>query len=181
MIGCEKFICDFASDASKLKEWARCALLVVLAHPVRNKFEVDKDLLEVINGIEIWNQQYEGKHAPRTRSVKLYNELVLKKLGLLRTGGLDLHRREHFGSPQTEVDAAALSGLAIVAALKLGSFTFGPQNIPAQGDWEMSELDKRNSFLSVLVVNLGKKVNAALAVCGLKLPHSVAKAVRSKI
>ena len=105
-IGATEFTSQFA-DKETLKVWREKTSLVVLAHPVRNKFIIDEVMEGCIDGVEIWNQQYEGKVMARPRSMKLLRELRNKK-SLIATGGLDLHRVEHMGSPITEIEASEL-------------------------------------------------------------------------
>lgn len=82
---------------------------MVLAHPVRNQFEISEHLLGEINGLEVWNQQYEGKRAPRTRSLTLFETLRKQKPTLVATGGIDFHRASHFGAPFITINIPTLT------------------------------------------------------------------------
>ena len=75
MIGCREFFKNYAPDINTLREWTRHAPFVVLAHPVRNDFGVDTLLLNELDAVEVWNQQYEGKRVPRTKSLALFESL----------------------------------------------------------------------------------------------------------
>ena len=76
LVGCEVFLAQFA-NAEVLTTWSSKSALTILAHPVRNRFKVDATIESVIDGIEIWNQQYEGKYVPRVRSCQLLSRLSL--------------------------------------------------------------------------------------------------------
>ena len=180
-VGTTEFVCQFA-DAITLKEWREKASLVVLAHPVRNNFIVDEILEAQIDGVEIWNQQYEGKVTARPRSMQLLRTLRKRK-PLIATGGLDLHRKEHFGSPALFVTAAALSETSILSAIKDGLFSIGnvTTKIEAKADWAPSAAEKRKSFFAILTIESGKKVNAILANLGVSLPKSLKRAIRSRV
>lgn len=182
MLGCEMFVSSFA-DAHELRAWSFNCSLTLLAHPVRNKFRVDGDLLSVLDGVEIWNQQYEGKRVPRTESVSLLASLRQDKPGLLATGGIDFHREEHFGAPQTTMELEALTEENIIAALKAGEYTFGHDTltIDAKESWTPALGQRLSSRSSIVVINGGKFVNKTLASLGLSLPKSLKRLIRTRV
>ena len=184
LVGTEVFLGQFA-DGEMLKTWSKASSLTVLAHPVRNTFIVDDVMEQVLDGVEIWNQQYEGKLVPRQRSVRLLKSLQKKNQSLLATGGLDFHRKEHFGSPLYTIDISNLTADAILSALKKGEYSFGREgvSVSSTGFWkgDTAFKSKLQSALSIIVIVLGKKTNALLAVCGIKLPKSLKQIIRSRV
>jgi hypothetical protein len=184
LVGTEVFLGQYA-DGEMLKTWSKASALTILAHPVRNAFVVDATMEEVIDGIEIWNQQYEGKLVPRQRSVRLLKALQKKNQGLLATGGLDFHRKEHFGSPLYTIDIQNLTAEAILSALKNGEYSFGRDgvSVSSTGLFKGDNTFKRKfqSVLSIAIIVLGKKTNALLAPCGIKLPKSLKQLIRSRV
>jgi predicted metal-dependent phosphoesterase TrpH len=181
-IGAEDFVCQEATTKVELAAWRQVAPLVVLAHPVRNAFVVDGALLSVLDGIEIWNQQYEGKGAPRTKSVALLNALRRQK-PLLATGGIDLHRVEHLGSPYITLEIDTLSEREIVSALSAGQCSFGSarHNIKATEVWQPSLVTQLESYVSCAVISVGKAVNRTLAARGIRLPKGLVRSIRGRV
>ena len=183
-LGTDTFICQFA-DENSLQLWREVTPLVVLAHPVRNHFKIDQTLEEVIDGVEIWNQQYEGKHAPRFRSLSFYKALQQKNPSLIATGGLDLHRVDHLGSPTVVLDTEELSEASILLALKNGLFLVESRNlsVTARAEWQVG--NKRlawwRSGISIIIINLGKFVNATLARLGWRLPKLLTQVIRARV
>ena len=92
LLGTEAFLGQVA-DEHMLAQWAGRSALTILAHPVRNRFVVDQTLRSAIDGVEIWNQQYDGKLVPRPHSAQLLRSLQEQNEGLFALGGLDFHRR----------------------------------------------------------------------------------------
>jgi predicted metal-dependent phosphoesterase TrpH len=184
MFGTTTFVSNFA-DETQLRAWSADASFVVLAHPQRNRFIVDAVMAEVLDGVEVWNQQYDGKKVPRLRSLKLLETLREKKPELVATGGLDFHRVEHFGTPAMFLDLSELTEEKILSALKLGSFTFGSATVrvPGVGQWHQGKTVTFmiESIASTTFIWAGKKVNAWLAVFGLKVPKSLKEKIRAKI
>ena len=177
--GSTNFLAQTADEAC-LTAWSKEAPFTVLAHPIRNNFVVDQTMAACLDGVEIWNQQYEGKQLPRTRSATLLRSLRKTNSKLLATGGIDFHRPEHFGSPVTEIEMDTLSETNILQALTAGRYAFGTDTlqIEATGDWRPTLLERLQSTLSISVIDLGKFVNKLLFSLGLSLPKSLKQKVR---
>lgn len=184
MIGTEAFLGQFA-DEHLLARWADLSEWVVLAHPVRNHFEVDAPLLAAIDAIEVWNQQYDGKAAPRFRSLRLLADLQLDRPDLHATGGIDLHRSEHYGSPIIELEPHKLDEINIVHALRLGYYTIAGKDVAVSSTGVFKRggglLTRLASRLSIIFIGIGKTMNAMLALIGLRLPRTLTRAVRGRV
>lgn len=185
MIGMRDFFGSYAPDLDALRVWTRRAPFVVLAHPVRNGFKVEDGFLEQLHGLEVWNQQYEGKRVPRIRSLKLFSTLKKKKPSIVATGGIDFHRTEHFSAPLVHLDVAECTEAAIVEKLKAGAFSFGSEQATVYGTLpnvrELIAKHRVESHLSVMIIVLGKFVNKVLKTLGLSLPKSLKERVRKRI
>lgn len=182
-IGASKFVCQFA-DAEDLVSWRLVSPLVVLAHPVRNEFVIDETLEDLIDGVEVWNQQYEGKRVPRPRSISLL-ESLRKKHELLAFGGLDLHRSEHLGSPVISLEVPYVDEDTILEQLQAGEFSFGTAFAQFTATEPLHErvtwLVRWNSFISISIIMCGKWVNKTLAQFGFKLPKLLVRTVRAGV
>ena len=185
MIGMREFLGNYAPTIKVLKEWTDKASFVVLAHPVRNDFIVEKGLLQEIDALEVWNQQYEGKRVPRTRSILLLEKLREQKPLLIATGGVDFHRTEHFGTPFVTLSVESLNETAIIEKLTTGAFIVASPQATFYGTlpnaFEIMQKHRFDSFVSVSVIVLGKFVNKVLASLGLSLPKSLKQLIRKKL
>jgi len=185
MIGMREFLGNYAPSILELTEWSVRAEFVVLAHPVRNDFIVDGGLLEQIDALEVWNQQYEGKRVPRTRSLRLLQELREKKQLLLATGGVDFHRIEHFGTPFVTLDVHELTESSILEKLQSGAFVVSSNESTFFGTCLNSEdLIKKHRFesaISVTIIIVGKFVNKVLAALGVSFPKSLKEFIRKQL
>jgi hypothetical protein len=173
------------ADESDLPEWKKRSALTILAHPVRNKYIVDAALRNVIDGVEIWNQQYDGKRVPRTKAAELLRELQTQNQSLIATGGLDFHRKEHFGAPFLTLEVTHITTDAILEALKNHTFVFGTPKIRVAptGLWKGSGSVVHNvlSFVSIAVINAGKFLNKLFAHFGISFPKGLKHFIRSRI
>lgn len=185
MFGCRSFYGPYAPDAHALRAWASGARFVVLAHPIRNKFIVDSAMYEVLQGVEVWNQQYDGKRVPRPRAYQLFEDMRTRKREVLATGGLDLHRKEHLTYPRVYLDVTTLVEENILEVLISGAFTIESPtcSLPAHNSWLQSKnlIIHMQSVLSISFITLGKKVNKVLAKVGLHLPKPLVRFIRSRV
>ena len=185
MIGMRKFFGNYAPTIEALKQWTEHASFVVLAHPVRNDFIVDDGLLHEIDALEVWNQQYEGKRVPRTRSITLLEKLREGKPLLLATGGVDFHRTEHFGAPLVSLAVDTFTEEAIIEKLTTGAFIVSSKEATFYGTFpnaeELKQKHWKASLVSVSIIVLGKFVNKTLATLGLSLPKSLKQLVRRRL
>lgn len=183
-IGTTKFWGQTADSAS-LWDWRSSTPWVVLAHPVRNRFVVDDPLLEVIDGIEVWNEQYEGKAAPRFRSLRLLQTLQQTRPELLATGGLDLHREEHFGAPLIELETYTVDGEEILNQLRHGFYDIKSKRVVLDSHGAFKKgggfLTKLKSVVSIMFINTGKAINALLAMMGLRFPKGLSRFIRGRV
>jgi len=185
IIGMRTFLGNYAETIDVLRAWTEQASLVVLAHPVRNNFLVSTLLLDEIDALEIWNQQYEGKRVPRTRSIALLEILREKKPLLLAMGGVDFHRVEHFGAPFVTLSLDTLREASILEKLTTGAFIVSSSEATFYGtipdSHEVKMKHRFESFVSVSVIVFGKWVNKILATLGLSLPKSLKEKVRRRL
>ncbi len=182
-IGSENWLGQMADDRLLL-EWSEQSPLTILAHPVRNDFIVNDVMLAAIDGVEIWNQQYEGKIVPRPRAIKLLRTLKSRKAELLATGGTDFHRLEHFGAPIYQLEVDRLSPSTILEKLKSGEYIFGNESFQVNSDVSFSGNTNGmalKSSLSLGLINFGKFINKTLAIVGIKFPKSLKQMIRSKV
>lgn len=185
MIGMRAFHEPYVATLEVLRKWSREATFVVLAHPVRNKFEVEPKLLEQLDGLEVWNQQYEGKRVPRTRSLRLFETLRHQKPLLVATGGLDFHRQEHFGAPVITLTVETLNEQSILEKLKNGAYTISSHQAHFYGTLpDAPALIKQHAFqsdISVVIIVLGKWVNKVLATLHISLPKVLKQRIRRNL
>lgn len=178
LIGCTKWVGQKAKDATSLLEASSVSAMTILAHPVRNHFKLDDTMLDVIDGVEVWNQQYDGKLVPRTRSVALLNELQQAHPELRATAGLDLHRIEHMGDPTMTIDIGTLSEPFVLHALTTGSYTFSKTGFSGKKAIKLSFRQKIQSLVSLGIIKAGKFINKQLAVLGISFPKKLKQFVR---
>ena len=80
---------------------------------------------------------------------------------------------------------APIASQAILNALKQGEFTFGNNRtqVTSQGSWKKADSfeHKLLSFISIVIIVLGKKVNAFLSLLGIKFPKKLTRLIRSRI
>jgi hypothetical protein len=97
--------------------------IAVVAHPNRYNYQVSLDLADLLHGIEVWNQGYDGRFLPNHRSLKLLQLFRKQNPGVFAFGGLDLHQIAPVSHLRTVVTAQDGSEGSILQALRNGDFT----------------------------------------------------------
>jgi len=152
---------------------------VVLAHPHRNKFQLYPELVSLVDGVEVWNSQYDGKQVPRTTSLRMQ-----KKVGLSACCGIDFHRKEHVGGPALMFDTMnSLSVQTVVALLQSGAYAFGDASlrISASGKFLVGRstlVMSLVSMVSIAVIRIGKACSSVFAKTGIRIPEGVRMGIR---
>jgi len=129
--------------------------IAVLAHPHKYK-KLPKNKFEKLDGIEIWNFEYEGI-TPRMSNIKLFKELKKKNKKLFAYSGLDFHRMFHDRDILTFVKTKSFSEKEILTVLKKGEFyTSGYFTINSIAD--INPFEKIIFNLSTLAFDITKPI-----------------------
>jgi hypothetical protein len=69
----------------------RAARLTVLAHPVYAKYKIPEVVLKHIDGIEVWNGNYNTRWLPDPRAIEIVRTVRAHRPHVIATVGLDQH------------------------------------------------------------------------------------------
>jgi len=183
MIGCRTFVSQHATSTD-LPLWKAGAALAIHAHPHRDRYYEDATVQSVVDGIEIWNAQYDGKRVPRNGAGRMFKKLS-RKLPLHAFAGWDFHRASHEGGPLIAIHTENISEESILSALAAGNYTMSSALVSVGSDGKVLRgspfMITLTSAFSTTFIALGKGVNAMLAGMGLRAPKPLAAAVRKRI
>jgi hypothetical protein len=98
----------------------------VLAHPVLCRYNVPPVVLDHIDGIEIWNTNYNTRYLADPYAIELYHEVHSRRPEVVATVGLDQHDSRNDRGVRTLISPADLADPA--GALKAGRFTTTGRN-----------------------------------------------------
>lgn len=102
--------------------------LAIIAHPSRNDHFVPEEIIDRIDGIEIWNAGYDSRYLPHHESLKLFSRLKDKNPTLIAFVGMDMHttkkinNRKRTGALTLKIDGRYDNGKELLEGLKRGSF-----------------------------------------------------------
>jgi hypothetical protein len=103
----------------------------------------------------------------------------------LATGGLDLHRKDHFGAPLLHMDIPALTEADVIDALRSGAYRFGSEHVTVSSAGAYAQEGTLGASLqsafSILLISAGKRANAFLALFGLRVPKGLKAMIRSRV
>lgn len=184
MIGVDRFFKNGPNREDELKVWKQHSQIAILAHPHRNKYLMHDAIKEVIDGIEIWNSQYDGILAPRMKALNILTNLVKKGENIFGYAGLDFHREEHIGGPVIVIESLN-NQKDIVETLKSGKFAIKTTNTTISSNGEITKglpaLLHIKSKLSIVTIAVSKKISAFASIIHLPIPQKLRSAIRSKL
>ena len=185
MIGVTGFLKNGQNSAEELKEWRKLAKLAVWAHPHRNRYLLYDAIKEVIDGVEVWNSQYDGKYVPRMKVLNSLKGLRLRKDNVYAFGGLDFHRPEHNQGPMLVLEVDRNEEGQIIEALKTGKYVIKSRQVTIDATGHVLKgaplLMNVISGLSVGSITFLKKVSAFAAKFHLPVPKGIKVALRKRL
>ncbi|MCL5105166.1 MAG: ATP-grasp domain-containing protein [Armatimonadetes bacterium] len=104
-----------------LREAKGNGALIVLAHPRFGGSDISPDLLDVLDGVEVWNGRYDGGFVPDPDVLRLHQQLAARKPTLVAFGGCDLHDREQRGIIRMVI-RTSIAPSDILSTLGVGRF-----------------------------------------------------------
>ena len=90
-IGIEHASIDFTSSKTIFESLSLVAKLCVFSHPIKAKYKYPQWLIELCDGVEIWNTKHDGVHYPRRQSLNLLNKVKQIKPNAVPIAGMDFH------------------------------------------------------------------------------------------
>ncbi|HEB62454.1 MAG TPA: hypothetical protein ENI82_04795 [Bacteroidetes bacterium] len=114
------------TDDDDLTLWAKKInnqkAFIGLVHPIRYKHKIPSNILEVVDGIEVWNSKwpYDGKIIPHPGITRLMNDK-----SKIYFAGQDIHKRSDGNSLRLEIANTKKidNPIEIINLLKLGDFS----------------------------------------------------------
>lgn len=95
--------------------------LAVLAHASYYK-KIPYEILNELDGVEIWNLKYDGRLSPKLRCFKILKKFKNENENIIKYAGLDLHKSRDFGKLSIYIKAKKVTEKEIMIALKKGNF-----------------------------------------------------------
>jgi predicted metal-dependent phosphoesterase TrpH len=158
---------------------------IVLAHPHRNHYTIDRELAVLLDGIEIWNQQYDGKHFPRIKDLRMYEHENISNHNLLATAGLDMHRVSHFGGPYIKLSPAEFLEKAILDQLRSGQYEVERGSVRFDSRPELKGFTRMTiglgSFFSTKLIGGGKWIGKWAHEHNVSMPKKFKEAIRKRL
>ena len=147
----------------------------VIAHPKDGHFPLIERLVELPQGLEVWNSKYDGRYAPRPQTFELLRTLRERKPDLHAFYGQDLHWRTQYRQLYIQVASPGASRDAVLSALRDGAFSGEKDDLrlPSTGVLPVGVLNAmaRTHRRSERLRRLFKSAKRAADRLGLTLPR----------
>lgn len=187
VLGIQELVIGCADALEMIEKYKEQGAIAVWAHPSKGCKNISREKMDFIDGIEVWNTQYDGHRLPDIKAVKYFKQLVSTKR-LQAYGGLDFHDDSLPLSPRIrcQIDGA-LGPAALIDSLKKGNYSILDRHSNEYLS-DLSNLDGRRlakvsyrSGWSGLTINLAKRINSLLHKLGIKIPSKIKKIARRVI
>ena len=184
MIGVDHFVKNGPNTANELLLWKKHAQLAIWAHPHKNKYLLYDAIKAVIDGIEVWNSQYDGKLAPRMKVLSSLLGLRERGQKSIAFAGLDFHRKEHAGGPSIIVECPN-NQHDILETIKKGDFVLKNKQVTIRSNGTILKgilpLMKFQSAYRILVISFFKKVSKITASLRIPIPQKLRHNIRKRL
>jgi hypothetical protein len=98
--------------------------IAIYHHPSKQRYFMDAQFREILDGIEIWNSRYEGWGAPSRRTMAFMEEYFPNALHFC---GLDVHKVQQLTGPHLRLEVSSRTPEGIAAAIRTHKFALvGP-------------------------------------------------------
>lgn len=159
---------------------------VVFAHPHRSHFQAPKGVEKYLQGIEIWNGQYDGKRVPRPAAWSYRDVLAKQKNALFVTAGIDFHRWSHLPGPHLAVEVEQKTIGALLQALHAGRYVImGPHTLieskASLDSYKGMRWLRIESFVTLQFIRLARWINAVMQRWNIHLPKCVLEWIRARV
>jgi len=96
--------------------------LAILCHPTKLDYTFDRDWVQHLDGIELWNVGYDGKFLPQWKSIQAFRRLRQWKQDMLAFFGMDLHGTPGFYGVSICIAREDFHPDKVVPAMKAGRY-----------------------------------------------------------
>lgn len=169
------------NNVNLLKAYKADDCLLIWAHPHRGHYQIKDDVLNLMDGMEIWNSSYDTKYFPRHSSLS-YAKRNLRTDWLL-ISGLDFHRASHLPGPKMFLSVNDLSYEEIIKKIKSGEYQIGNQKKLIKED----VFGKKYYYYCLLsvfflgILKTFKIINSVLLALNIRMPAKIKNYLRKYI
>lgn len=184
MIGVDHFVKTGSCEKEDLIKWKKHAEFAVWAHPHKNKYLLYDAIKAVIDSVEVWNSQYDGKKAPRLKVLNSLQGLRARGHNTLAFCGLNFHSTEHISGPTIMVESVNRQ-TDILSQIKKGEFVLKSERITIASDGRIIKgivpLMKIQSVYSISLIAGLEKVSAIVHNLRIPTPKSLRDKIRKNL
>lgn len=136
--------------------------LAIIAHPSRNNHFVPVEIIDKIDGLEMWNAAYDSKYLPRYKSAKLYKKLRKKNNSLIALGGLDMHMINNFKDLTITVYGKYENSKDLITVFKKGQFNTKGKIIKLKSKLKIGCLSQSVLFMGHMLLDIADYIYWAI-------------------
>lgn len=156
--------------------------IIVFAHPHRSHFQAPEGVGELLDGVEVWNSQYDGKRVPRTASLEMLAENRKQFPNQSAFAGIDFHRVSHEGGPRIRIESDILDQASVIDALRNHRYTLASEWVTVDPDGTIHGVSpaeaKRMSATAVRNIEISKRASSLAKKLNIRAPKWLVSRLR---
>lgn len=175
-VGIDHVNVDFSSSKSVFDSLLSVANLCVFSHPIKAKYRYPSWLMELCDGVEIWNTKHDGIHYPRKQSLSLLQLVRKKRPQALSLVGMDFHNKRDLSPANIQLqNYGQLTEDFVLNEIKQGRFMVckDQQNIDS-----ISSIKKELIWFRIALMDMAHSLHLTLANRGIVIPQSLKRRLR---
>jgi hypothetical protein len=175
-IGINHVKVDFTSSRTIFDSLLPVASLCVFSHPIKAKYKYPQWLIDLCDGVEIWNTKHDGIHYPRIQSLNLLKHVKQSRPHAISLVGMDFHNQRHLSPANIQLsNTGPLTEDFVLNEIKQGNFSVCKGTIDIDS---VSALGKQIFWLRIALMDMTHSFHLSLSKKGIVFPKSIKRIVR---
>ncbi|MEQ1529625.1 MAG: PHP domain-containing protein [Methylococcales bacterium] len=175
-IGIDHVNIDFSSSKAVFNSLLSVARLCVFSHPIKAKYQYPMWLMNVCDGVEIWNTKHDGIHYPRRQSLNLLKQVCNSRAQAVALVGMDFHSQSHLSPANIELlNYGELNEDFVLDEIKHGRFRICKDQ---QYIDSISAMHREFLWLRIAFMDMAHALHLALSSRGIVVPKSLKRGFR---
>lgn len=167
---------DFSSPKTIFDSLLPVSHLCVFSHPIKANYQYPQWLMELCNGVEIWNTKHDGIHFPRKQSMNLLQRVQKIRPGAVPLAGMDFHNQSHLSPANIQLsNHGPLTEDFVLNEIKQGRFVICKDRQPVDA---MSSVTRACLWLRIALMDTAHSLHLSLTTRGIVIPKTLKRRVR---
>lgn len=175
-LGIKPLAVDFTSSRTVFDSLHQNARLCIFSHPIKASYTYPSWLIELCDGVEIWNTRHDGNFYPRKQSLKLLSEVKKTRKHALALAGMDFHKKTDLSAANFQLNTAGeLTEQFVLEQIANGNYTIYKNDIPTDS---ITAIKKQFYWFVIFMMDNAHLLHKFITNKGMTIPKPIKKIFR---